>query len=123
MTNNLIPFDLEKALEGEQVITRDGKDVTQFTFFRTKKYDPYPIFGVVNGELQRFQQSGKRMLNDYPHHLDLFMKPELIESWVNVYINCNRLFVGQGSFETKEDAISNLNPSMTYIKTIKIDNQ
>lgn len=40
------PFDLEKALAGERVVTRDGDEVTQITKFDLIRSE-YFIRGVV----------------------------------------------------------------------------
>jgi len=39
------PFDLEKALAGKPVVTRDGNKVTQLTLFKTRRKQF--LFGVV----------------------------------------------------------------------------
>ena len=68
---DLKPFDLEKALAGEPVVTRQGEEVTQLTLFKTNSI--YTLAGVVDGELLRFTPSGEYLRNE-PHYLDLFMK-------------------------------------------------
>lgn len=71
------PFDLEKALNGAPVITRDGREVTQLHLFDAEGED-CPLYGVIkdkacgpfieyfteNGVWRRSGESG----------IDLFMK-------------------------------------------------
>lgn len=73
--SNLIPFNLEAALAGEPVVTRDRlEDVTQLTTFETSR--GVILVGVMAGNVQtwtkngEFHESGK--ISDY----DLFMKPK-----------------------------------------------
>ena len=42
------PFNLEAALRGEKVVTRDGREVTQLTHF--KGLDQYPLYGVIENK-------------------------------------------------------------------------
>lgn len=65
------PFDLERALAGEPVVTRQGDEVIQLTLFKTNGI--YKLAGVVKGELLRFTPTGKYFVNE-SHELDLFMK-------------------------------------------------
>jgi hypothetical protein len=53
------PFDLEKALAGEPVVTRDGRPVTQLIKFEAIVEDGYVIYGVVNNKIFNFLDSGK----------------------------------------------------------------
>lgn len=71
MNQNTTPFNLEKALTGEPVMTRDGKEVTQLTLFTVDSV--YNLAGVVDGVLLRYTSEGEYLRNE-PHYLDLFMK-------------------------------------------------
>lgn len=77
---DLKPFDLEKALAGEPVVTRQGEEVIQLTLFKTN--DIYNLAGVVDGELLRFTPTGEYLRNE-SHELDLFMKVEVKTHTVN----------------------------------------
>lgn len=68
----LQPFNLEKALAGEPVVTRDGQEVTQLTFFDCK--DCYPILAVINRNIQKFTVDGLYRVSELPNRFDLFMK-------------------------------------------------
>ncbi len=77
------PFDLEKALAGEPVVTRDGRPVTQLIKFEAIVEDGYVIYGVVNNKIFNFLDSGKYDKTFESHCFDLFMAEP--ERWVNVY--------------------------------------
>lgn len=68
---NTTPFNLEKALAGEPVVTRGGQEVTQLTAFETNSI--YKLAGVVGGELYRFTEEGVYIVNQVTN-LDLVMK-------------------------------------------------
>lgn len=68
---NTTPFNLEKALAGEPVVTRGGQEVTQLTAFETNS--EYNLAGVVGGELYRFTEEGVYIVNQVTN-LDLVMK-------------------------------------------------
>ena len=79
------PFNLEKALAGEPVVTRDGNPVTQLIKFEAIVEDGYLLYGVVNNKIRNFLESGKYDKTFESHSLDLFMAEP--ERWVNVYFN------------------------------------
>lgn len=67
----LIPFDLQKALEGDPVVTRAGRKVKQITLFNV--LNPYRVVGVVDGLIMSFQTDGQ---SSDSKHYDLFMEPK-----------------------------------------------
>lgn len=75
------PFDLELALAGCPVVTRDGREVTQITLF---KIPCDPVVGVVDGMLITWPKSGEYQTSE-KSVLDLFMAPKKRTVWVNVY--------------------------------------
>lgn len=88
--SNLKPFDLEKALAGDPVVTRDGKSVSQITLFKgvAESYFPlvsvhetgYYIYSLIDGT-----QSSNSNSNSA---LDLFMAPKKVKyyfaSWTGM---------------------------------------
>ena len=73
------PFDLEKALAGAPVVTRDGREVTQLHLFDLKEHG-YPLHGVINGKeggqsVECFIENGKWRRSG-ESEFDLFMKTE-----------------------------------------------
>lgn len=67
----LIPFDLQKALEGDSVVTRGGRKVKQITLFDVLY--PYRVVGIVDGLIMSFQPDGQ---SSGSRQFDLFMEPK-----------------------------------------------
>ena len=85
--DNMKAFDLEKALAGEPVVTRDGKPVTYIHYFKTA-YGA-SIFGIIDEYPQIFREDGA-IASGFVHENDLFMaeKPKAKkEGWVNLSYN------------------------------------
>ena len=71
------PFDLEKALKGAPVVTRDGREATQLFLFAVGD-DKYPVYGVIHDKrsgdyISYFTTQGKQYA-DRESNSDLFMK-------------------------------------------------
>lgn len=70
------PFNLEKALAGAPVVTRDGKEVTQLHWFELGAH-AYPLFGVIHYESKQIVKSFTKDGEEYTNMdsvNDLFMK-------------------------------------------------
>ena len=76
------PFDLERALAGDKVVTRDGREVTQLTKFNSVGEC---LAAVVDGELITWGEDGRYWANGKDSGLDLFMAPKTVKRWVNFY--------------------------------------
>jgi hypothetical protein len=110
-------FNLERALAGEPVCTRDGNEVTQLTYFEAPK-DPYPVVGVLEGEVCGWQTNG-RFLESENISKDLIMKPKENAIWVNLYKDYNgKLFAGC-SHDSEKEAVEAIG-GYPKIRTIKI---
>lgn len=72
-----LPFDLEKALAGEPVVTRDGRKVEQIVWLDKFQSD-YNVFAVVGGGVNQFLIDGSINKSTVGTDLDLFMKPKTI---------------------------------------------
>jgi hypothetical protein len=82
------PFDLEKALAGEPVVTRSGKKVTQLTHFKYRDLSqaPYPLYGVIESlTLNYWTFEGKAAYRSCESNDDLFMastkQTAVVEVW------------------------------------------
>lgn len=114
------PFDLEKALAGEPVITKEGKEVTQLTYFDT--IERHCLYGVVDGEVYSWNIDGKIFIDP-----DLFMAPKIKKRWVNLYhtetghVICSVPF--ESNFESNCQAICNISTKIdyTYLKTVEVE--
>jgi hypothetical protein len=79
----LKPFDLKKALEGEAVVTRNGRPVAQLTLFDSAIPGP-SLVGVIEGRVRSLYANGQVSLN-YESDYDLFMAPVKVTRWVNLF--------------------------------------
>ena len=79
---NLIPFDLKRALDGADVVTRDGRRVTQLRSYCTNS-NPFKLAGVVDGDMsiEKWTEKG-RCCEDSEHINDLFMADEENVGWI-----------------------------------------
>jgi hypothetical protein len=118
----MIAFNLERALAGEPVITRDGKEVTQLVYFES--IDDYRVYGVVDKRVKLWAIGGE-FWKGGEGPLDLFMKPKENAIWLNVYKDrdSGELFIGQAY---KEESLAQRAINSTHaehIRTIKIDDK
>jgi hypothetical protein len=71
------PFNLERALAGDTVITRDGRGISEFHYFATADNEEYPVFAVIDSEVYGFTTDGKEFTpingKETESDLDLFM--------------------------------------------------
>ncbi|PHS02420.1 MAG: hypothetical protein COA78_21100 [Blastopirellula sp.] len=82
----MIKFDLEKALAGEKVVTRDGREVAQLVRFKCSIDETYPVTCVLDGMIERYRDSGGYSEINQNHCSDLFMAPKKLSGFVNIYI-------------------------------------
>jgi hypothetical protein len=116
------PFDLEKALAGAKVVTRDGREVTQLTRFDV--YGNYPLIGIINKQRESFQLNGQ-FGDNKESNWDLFMAPEKKSIWINVYEDNLRKQLGIVAHCSLDQAIKHkFTPNgFDYIKTVEITNE
>lgn len=121
------PFNLEEALAGKPVVTRDGRKVTEIYHFKTASDETkYVLYAVIEGAIHTYLLNGfymSRGIND----TDLFMEERLIECWVSLYGTIyGEIWVGDVC-NTYESALirkdSECGDESYYIKTIKINNR
>ena len=80
-TQKLKPFDLQAALAGKPVVTRDGIKVKEIHQFKTVDGNRN-IVAIVNGGMLSYEQNGKYPFNSSN---DLLMAPVMVKKWVNLY--------------------------------------
>lgn len=100
------PFDLEAAKAGKPLVTRDGRKVTDFKHFETMAGNEVCIAVFDGGEYEWYKKNGRYLLHD-EHRNDLFMAPEEVTVWVNVYksqSNSTGFKAGEYTYESKEKA-------------------
>jgi hypothetical protein len=66
------PFNLESALSGKPVVTRDGREVKQITRFNADQ-ELWPVAAVVDELVYLFTLQGKAGEEHRPMPHDLFM--------------------------------------------------
>jgi hypothetical protein len=112
------PFDLQKALAGEPVVTRGGKKVTQVTLFDVNNY--FLLAAVIEGELFKFLENGKVNSSGVESQNDLFMAET--GSWINLFYNKteNLVWLGVNRYQTEEEAQEHLTDHKWYQTSIKL---
>lgn len=106
------PFNLERAIVGDPLITRDGLPVTEFHYLKTiditEHKDRDCIVFVVDGGLHSVNINGKSVEN-YDHPLDLFMAP--IKKTYSVLVFKNK---STGKLFTVEQELNHDGKCMVY---------
>lgn len=104
METKLKPFDLAAALEGKKVITRNGKVLEDLYYFKSATRE-YPFYAQIEGIVCSFSLKGKYRSEESDY--DLFMAPETVTKWVNVYdrrvcyeVGCYKLYDSEESAKT-----------------------
>lgn len=83
--NKCKPFNLERALAGDKVVTRDGREVTEIHHFKSVT-SMYEVFVSINGSVYACSKEGSYTFPEEGRN-DLFMAPitKRFEAWVSVY--------------------------------------
>ena len=119
-------FDLEefKNNPSRKVVTREGMHVR---IICTDSKNPYPIVALVsNGEIEsteNYMPDGSYLENE-ENKFDLFFDVPLKHGWVNLYRTEKEPIVFGRVFETKEEAIDEIekvHKSRKHIDTIQIE--
>lgn len=114
------PFNLEEALNGAKVVTRDGREVTQLTFFETKS--PFPLIGVYdNGLMSSWRKNGKHIADTVVTDGDLFIAIEPKRIYINMYSYGYDTWISNEIFYSKEEAKKY--SRNYYLKTIEITDE
>lgn len=82
--NTMIKFDLERALAGDKVVTRSGREVTQIHSFTLG--DKVAVCGVRGASVGTWNSLGEYHSGSTSDS-DLLMAPEKLSGFVNVYKN------------------------------------
>jgi len=94
------PFNLEAALNGAKVVTRDGREVSQLVWFDCA--NKHCLQGVIGDWLFSWTFEGKFMGDEIEDHdKDLFMATTKHEGWINLY-GCGEAGV---IYDTLEEAV------------------
>lgn len=128
------PFNLERALAGDPVVTRDGRTVTNVTHFEGANrfclaaiiHPSNDPFAKTAPALSTFSKTGSYYsLHDSVD--DLFMASVKKELWTNVYISNIGKYVSGGNYENEAEAreagkemVKILGTGVKYVKSVKV---
>ena len=113
------PFNLEKALSGEPIVTRDGRKITDFYYFKNIK-TKFPIIVQIENStsVDHYTIKGTWAEDFNTTNPDLFMADT--EKWVNVYYNKEKdLAFCSETYESEIEARTGSLPTH-YITTIQV---
>ena len=114
------PFNLKDALSGAKVVTREGQEVKQLTFFETD--DLYCIYGIVNNTIKSWRKNGSYSISGDNTLYDLFIAVPIQRFWVNVYESeFSEMYLGRTHSSLEDAKAWSCKPG--YIKTIEITNE
>jgi hypothetical protein len=118
MTQQLIPFDLAKAIAGHPLVTRDGRKVTEFKFFDTANADGYNCVFVIDGRLFYRRKDGRWDGTDSDY--DLFLAPTEVTRWQNIYQKEDREYFTDGFLWTTESSAKACSKGEQAIATVPV---
>lgn len=96
----LQPFDLEKALAGHPVVTRDGRNIRLLITEIDKEIDWPVIFAIEGERCARSTSIDGLVATDTEHSYDLFMAPRMRTVYINQW-TCGGIAV----YDTAQKAI------------------
>ena len=100
---NLKPFNLQEALAGKKVVTRDGREVIGIKFWNNATNDKYSVAGCIDGVVQLWTKDGGYFgYRSDTSRLDLFMAPETKKVYIGVYLSTKNTAMCSTVEEVKE---------------------
>jgi len=114
----LIPFDLERWRKGNcKVVTKEGKEVSDLTYFKSATKATYPLVGVLENYVESWAIDGTFSTVNHNSELNLRLEVEdkTLEGWVNVFKDG----LGGTVYSSKERAMEHSCYSK-YVTTIQI---
>lgn len=119
------PFNLQDALAGKPVVTRNGQEVKDIRYLPSLDHSGLcPIMGTVNGQFFRWTNTVPTASDERGSGLDLFMRGEKKIMWGNVYRHTYTDHFKTGIlYATQTEAIKWIAPSNreTFVATIKVE--
>lgn len=114
------PFNLQSALAGEKVITRDGRPV-KIAGYNEEAVGYSKLAGWLEGTVECWSESGIYYDDKEESEYDLFMAPKKREVWVGYFegANGNKAVVHAYSKKEIENMFIGFNSSR-LITTVKI---
>lgn len=78
------PFNLQEALAGKPVVTRDGRAV-KIAGYNPEADEDFKIIGWISGIPQCWSENGTYFDSCVNSNYELFMAPETKDVWVGLY--------------------------------------
>lgn len=107
------PFNLQDALQGKSIITRDGRSV-KIAGYNPEANHYYSLVGWVNGETQSWSMDGKYYRGGESDD-DLFMASETKDVWVVLFQSKAKDILSH-AYETEEYAYDALRHHSHYFE-------
>lgn len=119
----LIPFNLERALAGDPVVTRDGRKVLQIAYFPNMTEDRRVAVHIEGlNYLLVVSGNGICFLGEKAEaEDDLFMASKTKTYWVNVYIHNMGGFLFGSVSTNKEMILAEKHDCANHLKTISFE--
>ena len=115
----LKPFNLEQALDGAPVVTRNGLPIVEIQYLQTSR-QVVAVRQEKDGSLISYFIPSNGAYSLIPNNTtDLFMAPTKKEGWINVYNVLSLDVTGKNIYPTEEAALAN--KGCDCIATIKIE--
>lgn len=109
------PFNLNRALAGHQVVTRDGTKVSEIFFFNTL-LGQSPLVAVIHGRITCFSEHGHYHSDHSQSDMDLFMQTNKKEVYIAIYQKEHDRYATSSGF----DSIDALEASLSHDKQFHI---
>lgn len=101
------PFNLEAALAGEPIETRDGRKVTELHYFKTSG-ESFSVIAIVDGYSHSYTTNGGYQLYR-DHELDLVMSAKKHTVWHCVFKNRGGVHASDAHYGTEADLLAHMN--------------
>lgn len=111
------PFDLERSLAGDPVVTRDGREIGEIYLFKSPEIR-FPVFAEIKkcNEVYRYSKDGKFSTHESAN--DLLMAPKITRRWINIYKGIHGIiYAGSKLHESQELAINHAKIECPYLVT------
>lgn len=105
------PFDIEAAKRGAELVTRAGKEASDFRHFPSAT-SSYTCAAVVEGHVQSYTDQGRFLKDSAEHERDLFMKSVKRTVYVQIFNKKGDTDVPglkAFAFDSERDALQNVN--------------
>lgn len=99
------PFNLERAIAGDKIVTRDGREV-RFVGYAPELGEFHRVVFVVDASLLTCAKSGACVKSKY---FDLFMAPKIRTVWVNLRLD------GSATYYDTQEAADDRGTYMTRV--------